>query len=235
MHIETPRMFGRRTARLEETVRNSIHDTHEQHAAGQRLMDPRGRRGYGGSIWVKFPNNLCSAVERDFLDASVWRGGRSGYSLPVLDGCVLYVWRTPGGKPESEVSFLTSDIRARLVDGVSAPQKTLFEDDGSETGQRNVLEPEEEEAKDIASKVAKDGLRLILIVVESTPERLHRVKWGEVTRGQDGDMTWLSEDVIHSSDEESMQPARVPERTFADGAPPAAIVSRITEATNDNG
>lgn len=235
MHTEALTTFGPRTRRLQETVLKSILNTHDQHAAGQQLMDPKGRRGYGGSIWVKLPNNVCNAVQESFLDTSVWHDGRAGYSLPVLDGCVLYVWRTPGGKPESEVLFLTSDIRARLVDGVSAPQKTLFEGHLSATGSTEVSESEVMEAQEIALKVSNDGLRLILIVVESTPERLHRVKWGEVTRDKTGDLMWLSEDVIYAAEDQRGRPSQVHEHTFADGAPPAAIVARRAEATNDNG
>jgi len=228
-------MFGQRSEKLRDIIVASIRETHDQHAAGQQLMDPKGRRGYGGSIWVKLPNNLCSAIQESFLEATVWRGGHSGYSLPVLDGCVLYVWRTPGGKPSDEVAFLTSDIRGMLVDGVSAPPTTLFEGHGSELDSEDVLEQEEVVAQAITSEIVKDGLKLVLIVVESTPERLHQVKWGEVTRGHGADLNWLSEEIVYAFEEEAARPVPVPERTFADGPLPETIVVHRTEATNDDG
>jgi hypothetical protein len=234
VHTSLSSIFGDRTSELQETVLESVRTTHELHAAGQQLMDPDGRRGYGGSIWVKLPNNLCHAVEKNFLDASIWRGGHSGYSLPVLNGCVLYVWRTPGGKPAAETKFLTSSIRSRLIDGVSQTQGNLFESFSGKSESEDAPTAGVLEAQRVAAEVDRDGLRLILIVVESTPERLHQVKWGEVARGAEDDLKWLSEGIIHSSEDQFVQPTSVSERTFAEGAPPAAIVESRFEATNNN-
>lgn len=226
-------IFGDRLEKLRGDILVSVKETHDQHAAGQQLMDPKGRRGYGGSIWVKLPNNLCDAIKSGFLDATVWSGGQSGYTLPILDGCVLYAWRTPGGRDAGEVPFLTSDVRSKLVDGVSAPQATLFE--GYEKESTSAAHAEEDAGRALASQIVEDGLRLVLVVVESTPERLHLVKWGEVTRGQGADLRWMSEEVIYSSEEEFSRPVSVPERTFADGPLPDASVTQRIEATNNNG
>lgn len=226
-------VFGDRTAKLRDHVLASVRETHDQHAAGQQLMDPKGRRGYGGSIRVKLPNNLCSAIKTEFLDATVWSGGQSGYTLPILNGCVLYAWRTPGGRASNEVPFLTSDVRGKLVDGVAAPQATLFE--GYEKDSSLPSHDEDDAAQAVASQIVEGGLRLVLIVVESTPEGLHLVKWGEVNRGQGADLRWISEEVIYSVEDKTTRPISVPERTFADGPLPEAAVTQRIEAANYDG
>jgi len=221
-------IFGTRTDELRNIIVESVRDTHDVHAAGQRLMDPEGRRGYGGSIWVKLPNNLCGAVKKTFVGASVWSGSRAGYSLPVLDGCVLYAWRTPGGKPTKEAFFLTSGVREQLVDGVRATQLTLFE--GYEDEPKN----SETDIRELVSEVAADRLKLILIAVESTPERLHTIKWGEVKRGQEAELDWSSEEILYTFAEDELRPVPVPKHTFADGRPPSPFVTPRIEATHSD-
>lgn len=221
-------IFGDRTEELRGIIMKSVQGTHDVHVDGQQIIDPKGSRAYGGSIWVKMPNDLCDAVRRTFVDASVWQGSRAGYSLPVLDGCVLYAWRVPGGKSAKEVSFLSSGVREDLVDGVRLAQPTLFE------GYRDEPDEGEEEVRELASEVAEGRLKLILIAVESTPERLSAVTWGEVKRGQGTELGWPSEEILYTFEEDQSRPVPVPERTFADGLPPAPFVMPRIEANNSD-
>lgn len=228
---ELQAIFGGRTDELRRIIVESVRGTHERHAAAQHTINPKGHRAYGSSIWAELPNNLEAAVREAFISASKWQDSQSRYSLPVLEGCIFFVWRPAGGKSSEEVPFFTSALRERLVAGDTVTEPTLFE--------RYIEEPEAtiselDEIDQLVSEADAEQRRLILIVVESRPARLHAIKWGEVRRGQDLELEWLSEETLFTFEEEEARPVRVAERTFADGNLPESFVTPRIESTNSD-
>lgn len=120
-------VFGDRTEDIRETVVQSVRGTHDRHAAAQSTINPKSQLAYGGSIWAELPNDLCSAVGQSFLDATFKKYPRSRYSLPVLNDCVLYVWRPRGGQSPDEAPFFTSSLRADLFELEAMTSPTLFD------------------------------------------------------------------------------------------------------------
>lgn len=74
---------------------------------------------------------------------------------------------------------------------------------------------------------------MVLIAVTARAERLHTIEWGLVSRGTDSQLTWISRETIFTFDDEQARPTRLVTHTFADGQPPAALVTPRIEAFQD--
>lgn len=227
---EMRHLLGDRTEKVKEIILTTVLREHSQHAAGQRQMNPRGRRGYGGSIWEAFPTRVGEELEAAFLDVVRWSVPRAKHPLPVMNGCVIWIWRVPGGNSPENSSFFTSQARSQLVDGRLSPPETLFSMPSSE--------PESNEMSDAEGAViegaAQDSLKLILVAVESTPDRLHQIRWGEVTQGEDKKVVWLTEEVIYTAEADTRGVLRAPKHGFAEGQPPSPFVTPRKQASGSN-
>ncbi|TQF65312.1 hypothetical protein FK531_22100 [Rhodococcus spelaei] len=221
-------IFGDRVARLREVVVESVRETHDRHAAAQNTINPKSQLAYGGSIWAELPNNLCTAVRQEFLDTTVTKYPRARYSLPVLNDCIVYVWRPAGGQSPDEAPFFTSSLRADLFDADVLRQPTLFE--------THVVDPEGDlsDLEEVVTEADAEQRQVVLIAVTARSERLHVIEWGQVKRGKDSQLDWIGRESIFSFEEENYRPVPVSTHTFADGQPPAAIVTPRIEATNSD-
>jgi hypothetical protein len=216
-------IFGERAEELGDVIVESVRDTHERHAVAQNTINPKSQLAYGGSIWAELPNNLCRAVRRAFLDASPQKYPRARYSVPVLNDCLLYVWRPRGGQSPDEASFFTSSLREDLFDGDGVREPTLFDVDDVETESADEL-------AGILREAENEQRQVVLIAVTARSEGLHSIEWGQVQRGQDFQLEWIDRETLFAS-APAARPMPVITHTFADGQPPAAIVKPRLEAT----
>lgn len=219
-------IFGDRTSELSEAIVDSVRDTHDRHAAAQDLIDATSQRAYGSSMWATLPKDLCAAVSRGFLDATSTVCSGGGYSVPVLNGCLIYVWRPAGGKSPDEAEFFTSGVRDGLFD-VHARQTTLFEDLGADPSAGG---PDLEELVDEADAQQQT---VVLVAVTARSERLHVIEWGQIKKSDDDQLVWIGREVIFRFEEDTYRPMPVTTRTFADGQPPSAIVTPRIEVNDE--
>lgn len=221
-------IFRDRTDSLREVIVESVCGTHDRHAVAQNMINPKSQLAYGGSIWAELPNGLCTAVIQEFLDASLKKYPRARYSLPVLNDCLLYVWRPAGGQSPDEAPFFTSSLREGIFDADVVREPTLFEVDDAEPD----VAPSELE--DLLSEADSEQRQVVLIAVTARSERLDTIEWAQVKRGQDSQLEWFGRETIFSFEEENYRPTSVSTHTFADGQPPAAIVTPRIESTNSD-
>jgi len=131
---------------------------------------------------------LYSTLWRDLLvdakDALVDRGFQSrklspaGYELPVVNDCLLYVWRVPGA-PHAVSEFASSSTRKNGF-AVPPPDPMLFEPDLG-----NVLESDADDASEDTDganlerlvRAVGDTMPLVLIMVHSSPRQLQSIEW----------------------------------------------------------
>lgn len=118
----------------------------------------------------------------------------AGYRLPIVNGCLVYVWRMTDSSDPS--SFVSSPTKKNTF-AVSPPEPMLFETVD------NI--PEEGELERIVREIS-DTMPLVLVMVRSSPRQLQSIEWavaeliaetGEVElRGQEA--IWLHETVVEA-------------------------------------
>ncbi|OAV62891.1 hypothetical protein [Enteractinococcus helveticum] len=216
-------IFQDRTESLKSTLVDAVVNIHDAHSEGQLIMEERGRRGYGHSIWAALPKSLSKAVTYTFADASVMSPPKRPYSLPILNGCVFFPWRIPGGESIPAATDYPQGLQ-ELFGQSQVKQESLFGDDEDiEDGQLDLLVPE-----------TSNMLKIVFIAVEATPERLDKITWGEVARGTTADsVVWLSKEVLHSAEVGSGSIGQQAFGTFTAGPIPPSIAAPRTEGTTD--
>lgn len=225
-YSEMHHLFGDKTDQVKEIIVTTVLREHSQHAAGQQQMDPGGRRAYGGSIWDVLPKRVGEALEAAFLDAMLWSAPRAKHPLPVIDACVIWPWRVPGGGSPENSDFFTSQARLQFVEGSVVAPKTLFsvpapEPEGNELSDSDVA---------VIDGIAQDSLKLIVVAVEAIPDRLHQIRWGEATKGEDKKVVWLTEEVIYTAEAGTRSVLQTPKHGFAEGQPPSPFVKSRKQA-----
>lgn len=216
-------IFQDRTEALKSTLVNAVVNIHDAHSEGQLIMEDRGRRGYGHSIWAVLPKALSKAVTNSFTDASVVTPPKRPYSLPLLNRCVFFPWRIPGGEPIPAATDYPQGLH-ELFGQSQVKQESLFEDDEHiGDGQLDLLVPE-----------TSNILKVVFIAVEATPERLDKITWGEVARGATADsIEWLSREVLHSAEVGADYIGQQAFGSFTAGPIPPNIATPRREGTTD--
>lgn len=123
---------------------------------------------------------------RDLLDdakeALADRGYRShklspaGYELPVVNDCLLYVWRVPG-TPDAVTDFASSPTRKN---GFSAqpPDPMLFESGFGDEADHDEASEDADEAKvERLVRAVGGSMPVVLAMVHSSPRQLHSIEW----------------------------------------------------------
>lgn len=93
----------------------------------------------------------------------------AGYRLPVVNGCLIYVWRVPDSSDPDD--FASSPTKKN---GFSAqpPDPTLFDpvigDEPDESGQPGVVR---------VVRAAGEVMPLVLVIVRSSPRQLQSIEW----------------------------------------------------------
>lgn len=99
----------------------------------------------------------------------------AGYRIPIVNGCLVYVWRMPD-TPEAVRLFASSPTRKNGFASLPA-DPTLFDPsvmDGSEPGKEVAIE----QSFRPALLEAADKMPMVLVTVQSSPRQLQSIHWG---------------------------------------------------------
>lgn len=144
---------------------------HDQFAEAHQASGSRYSMGFG-TQW------------RDLLDdveEALWgRGYRTyklppaGYRLPVVNDCLLYVWRVKDSAG-AVASFASSPTR---VNGFNAPplDPTLFEP-GFANEPESATDGEEKSELEQVVRAVDGVMPLVLVIVQSSPRQLQSIDW----------------------------------------------------------
>ncbi|WP_458117359.1 hypothetical protein [Arthrobacter sp. D2-10] len=166
-------VLGSHVQDVHTLVVETVRSRHERFAEAHQVSGSRYMMGFG-SQW----RDLLDDVQEAFKD----RGYRThklppaGYKLPVINDCLVYVWRVPDSKGAVS-SFASSPTRlngfaAQLLD------PTLFEP-GFGGEPESELASDSPEATDLERVVraAEDVMPLVLIMIKSSPRQLQSIEW----------------------------------------------------------
>lgn len=97
----------------------------------------------------------------------------AGYRLPVVNDCLLYVWRKPDSAEED--AFASSPTKKNSFN-VPLPAPTLLEPDFGGVFTTEAAEPDEPKLERVV-RAARDVMPLVLVIVQSSPWQLQSIEW----------------------------------------------------------
>lgn len=110
----------------------------------------------------------------------------AGYRLPVVNDCLVYVWRVPNAV-DAVSSFASSPTR-RNGFAAPPPEPMLFEPDFAEAKQVDAVPEAETEIERVVRSVG-DTMALVLVMVESSPRQLQSIEWAVAALDDTGKVT----------------------------------------------
>lgn len=205
-------VLGRHARTVRHTVVDCVRERHARFAEAHQVSGSRYSMGFGAQ-WRDLLDDVEGALRG--LGFRTYKLPPAGYKLPVVNDCLVYVWRVPGSD-DGVTSFASSPTRvngffAELLD----PQ--LFEPSDSEVEavQSSLEKVQFEQLASAASSV----MPLVLVMVHSSPRQLHAIDWAVAKLDVDsGEVSLHGHESIWEP--EAMQheaPASV--ESFASGTP----------------
>lgn len=163
--------LGRHAQIVKDLVVESVRRRHSRFAEAHQVSGSRYTMGFG----AQWRDQLD-----DFQEALRDRGYRThkllpaGYKLPVVNDCLVYVWRVPGSDDVAS-SFASSPTR---VNGFSAPllDPQLFEPGDDEIPEAVQNSSEHAQLERVA-RAASGVMTLVLVMIRSSPRQLHSIDW----------------------------------------------------------
>lgn len=98
----------------------------------------------------------------------------AGYELPVVNDCLLYVWRVPG-TPDAVSEFASSPTRKNGF-AAQPPDPMLFEPGFGDEPEPDDEASDEADVKRLVRAVG-DAMPVVLVMVHSSPRQLQSVEW----------------------------------------------------------
>lgn len=163
--------LGSHAEDVQAVVVAAVASRHARSAEAHEASGSRYAMGFG-SQWL----DLLVDVHEELHGRGyrTYRLPPAGYRLPVVNECLVYVWRVPGSA-DTASSFASSPTR---VNGFLAPplDPTLFE-----PGFTGELEQDANSKGDAGLervvRAAGAVMPLVLVMVESTPRQLQSIAW----------------------------------------------------------
>lgn len=150
-----------------------VRSRHDRAAEAHLASGSRYSMGFG-SQWRDLLDDAQEAlVDRGFQSHKL---SPAGYELPIVNDCLLYVWRVPS-TPDAITDFASSPTRKN---GFSAqpPDPMLFEPGfGDEPDHDEASEGAEEARVERLVRAASGSMPVVLAMVHSSPRQLQSIEW----------------------------------------------------------
>lgn len=164
---------------LVEVVRNR----HDLAADAHHAAATRYSLGFG-TQWRDLLDDAREALtQRGF---PVHKLPPGGYKIPVVNDCLVYVWRIPE-TPDALSKFASSPTRKN---GFAAPPPPpMLFDPGFMDGEELAVEgagAADDSGLGRALMAASATMPVVLVMVQSTPRQLQSIQWGVAVLDEDG-------------------------------------------------
>lgn len=210
--------LGPQAAAVRDRMIEVVRSVHERFADAHVVSGSRYALGFG-SQWRDLLDSAHDEVTK--LGFQSHRLNPGGHKLPVVNGCLVYVWRVPDN-PNAVSRFAASPTRQS---GFAAPlpPAMLFEP-------AIIEEAEPVEGLDAAGTATmldavQEAMPLVLVMVWSTPRRLQSVEWAVAVLDDDGKVTLRGQECIWEPEPELVAAGAAPEvESFDSGTPVRPVV-----------
>jgi hypothetical protein len=148
-----------------------VRSRHERAAEAHQASGSRYSMGFA-SQWRDLLDDAQDAlVDRGF---QVHKLAPAGYNVPVINDCLVYVWRVP--QPLNAVSRFASSPTRKNGFGATPPEPMLFEPGFvADTETEDELAEEAEVARLVTA--VGNTMPLVLVMVHSSPRQLQSIEW----------------------------------------------------------
>ncbi|TYL51686.1 hypothetical protein FXB39_07825 [Nocardioides sp. BGMRC 2183] len=209
--------LDRHASGLRELVVRVVRDRHERFAEAHQVSESRYAMGFG-SQWRDLLDDTHEAVTR-FGFAS-FKLLPAGYKLPVVNDCLIYVWRIPDN-PDAVSDFASSPTR-RNGFVAAPPDATLFEPSFADQSEPDEDPVDEGEIERVVRSLG-GAMPVVLVMVESTPRLLQSIQWAVAVLDEEGNLVLRGHECIWDTELSGGSELSSVE-SFDSGAPAVPVV-----------
>ncbi len=184
--------LGSHAGTVRDVLAKVVRDRHDRAAEAHEVSESRYSSGFG-TQWRDLLDDANEAfIERGFQSHKLAPGG---YKLPVVNDCLIYVWRVPNA-PRAISSFASSPTRQNGF-AITPPDPMLFEPDLTDAMESDdASAPESESEFERVVRAVGDAMPLVLVLVESSPRQLHSIEWAVAVMDNAGQVTLHGQEPI---------------------------------------
>lgn len=191
--------LGSHATRVRDLLVEVVRSRHDRAAEAHQTSGSRYSMGFG-SQWRDLLDDTQDALaERGFQSHKL---APAGYVLPVVNECLIYVWRVPG-TPDAVSQFASSPTRKSSFVALP-PDPMLFEpgfgDQPEPYGFGDQPEPYDEASEDAKVEhlvtAVGDTMPLVLVMVHSSPRQLQSIEWAIAVLDDAGKVKLLGQESI---------------------------------------
>lgn len=148
-----------------------IRARHDRSAEGHQASGSRYAMGFGAQ-WRDLLDDAQEALKGRGYQSH--RLAPAGYTLPVVNDCLIYVWRVPDA-PNAVPLFASGPTRKSGF-AAAPPPPMLFEP--RTTSDAESVDGASEDAQlEHVVRAAGDTMPLVLVMVQSSPRQLQSIDW----------------------------------------------------------
>lgn len=163
--------LGRHAPHISKLVVSVVQDVHARFAEAHVVSGSRYAMGFG-SQWRDLLDETHNEVTKHGFQMHELAPG--GYKVPVVNGCLVYVWRVPSD-PDAVSKFASSPTR---LSGLRAPTPPPMLFEKEVIAEDEEIDDRVESAETEAMLAAvQDTMPLVLVMVHSTPRQLQSIEW----------------------------------------------------------
>ena len=209
----------------------TIRYRHDRFAEAHVVSESRYGNGFGAQ-WRDLLDDTAEAFQQHAYQTH--RLMPAGYKLPIVNNCLVYVWRVPDSSSGVE-AFASSPTR---INGFSAvpPQPMLFEPGpGAVDDATTDHDQQLSELTDALEEAAVTAMPLVLVAVQSSPSQLQKIEWGVAElNAETGDVSLNGRATLWLAELQTETPAK-DVASFDSGVPtPPVLEPRKQEGTDPN-
>ncbi|WP_206446932.1 hypothetical protein [Agrococcus sp. KRD186] len=209
--------LGGHAQTVKHLVVESVRHRHARFAEAHEVSGSRYTMGFGAQ-WRDQLDDVQEALSS--RGYRTYKLPPAGYKLPVVNDCLVYVWRVPGSD-DVVTTFASSPTR---VNGFSTP---LLDPQLFEPGDGDELEVEsssENRQLEQVARAASGVMPLLLVMIQSSPRQLQSIEWAVAELDTEtGEVTLHGQESIWEPDV-TQGDASTDVESFASGTPAGPAV-----------
>lgn len=170
--------LGPRVQEARDLIVELVQARHERAAEAHEVAATRYTFGFGGQ-WRDLLDDTANAFNDRGYDSHKLKP--AGYRLPVVNGCLVFVWRVPG-TPDAVRDFASSVTR---MNGFFARQPLDLFGSSFLNGGEDIRDAGEQAELERTLRHAGENMPVVLVMVQSSPRQLSSIDWAvaEYTNG----------------------------------------------------
>lgn len=161
----------RHTTAVREVLVKVVRNRHERAVETHQSSESRYAMGFG-TQWQDLLDDINDALTSHGFQSH--KLVPAGYTLPVVNDCLVYVWRVPN--TASAVSSFASSPTRKNGFTAAPPEPTLFESDFTDAQEADDVCRAESELEHMVRSVG-GAMPLVLVMVGSSPRQLQSIEW----------------------------------------------------------